>query len=234
MLLIVDYDNVNEGDRRYGIEHVLRKALSLCDSKLNAGDRVTARLYGGWCEGGKYTRAAQDHLAEIAPMAAITHQLSGSRGAVFVAPKLALSTISDPAIVITNTFRQKGFPRGVRCHSRPWLACRDAANCSLAGLEQLLSDDVCGNGCAVRPPEVFWRAEQKLVDTMMVADLIAYSQTSNLDAAVLSRDDDIWPGLSLASKTLRTLFHISTVESTRLPKYFSSLPTPPYIFAHWR
>lgn len=233
MLLIVDYDNVQEGERRLGVDHLVRKSLSFCEGLLTPSIRVRARFYGGWIEAGRYTQLAQKLIAEIQSVSPIKYTLPGGTGFVLVDAQLALSPVSAPTVLVSNSYRRKGFPRGIRCQGRPWIACKDESACAIKGVEDFLANDVCGNGCAVRPADVLERGEQKVVDTLMVADLIFHAIDGGEDAVVVTRDDDIWPGLIVASRTLRNLFHISTTEASRLPPYFSKVSAPPYSFAHW-
>lgn len=234
MLLLVDYDNIQEADRRIGLEHVVRKAISYCDDGTRAVARIRVRLYGGWYEGGKLTRAGQLLYAEIRGCSPLRIAWQKGLTIVLADVELASTTLSDPRTVITNTSRRRGFPRGVRCESRPWLSCRDNLNCPLALVEQFLEQDVCGfGGCSVRPQEVFYRQEQKVVDAMMVADLIFDAQATKDWNSVVSRDDDIWPALSIACAHSKRLTHISTASATRVPSYYNSLATPPYHRVHW-
>ena len=55
-----------------------------------------------------------------------------------------------------------------------------------------------GNGCTVRQNDVLQKWEQKLVDTMLVSDLIFLATRGERDLVVVSSDDDIWPGIRTA------------------------------------
>jgi len=232
MLLIIDYDNVDQKDRHFGIEHVVRKILALCDQPERELDRVTVRLYGGWHEGGMPTRVAQKLDADIQKCSPINLSRNGT--AVLIYVELAASILADSRTIINNTFRKKGYPRNIVCESRPWLQCQNNDTCPLRVLDSFLNDNLCVQGqCSVQPAHVLQRNEQKVVDTMMVADIIFAAQNQQPWLAVVSRDDDVWPGLSIASMHAEVLTHLPTNSAQRLPNYYGRLRAPPYRRVYW-
>ena len=50
----------------------------------------------------------------------------------------------------------------------------------------------------MRQNDVLQKWEQKLVDTMLVSDLIFLATRGERDLVVVSSDDDIWPGIRTA------------------------------------
>jgi hypothetical protein len=233
MLAIIDYDNVKEAERSYGVEHVVRKAISFCDAAQAAPGRIRVRIYGGWYESGRLTRNAQLLWASIRSSSPV--RIAWSDGTIVLADiELATATLSDPRTLISNTFRLRGMQSGLRCEARPWLNCADAASCPLESMSQFLDQGICpSSGCSIRPGTLLHRQEQKIVDAMMVADLIFDSQSTRGWNVVVTRDDDIWPGLSIASAYSNKLTHISTNEARRVPAYYSALTSPPYHRIHW-
>jgi len=65
------------------------------------------------------------------------------------------------------------------------------------------------------------RDEQKLVDTMMVADLIYYARDQNQVLAVVTSDDDIWAGIKSVLLSGSSLFHIHTRPGRKTPHTYS-------------
>jgi hypothetical protein len=101
-------------------------------------------------------------------------------------------------------------------------------------MQKFLDSEVCAaRGCYVQPDGVLHKQEQKVVDSMMVADLIDGSLAEESMLGVVSRDDDVWPGLYMASRTAKSVVHISTSVSPRVPKYYEALPSPPYKRINW-
>ena len=231
MLVLVDFDNIEDRDRRLGVDHVVRKICSLILPSISGASRIRMRFYGGWYEGGRLTNAAQALAAEVR---AVTPVRLPTDRATFADVELAVSVLSDPRTTVDNTFRRRGYPRKMRCEASPFLHCASPQACPLGAIEQFLGEQVCfTSGCTVMPEHIFYKAEQKVVDTMLVADLMFATIDGERRIAVVSRDDDVWPGLSFASARLEVLAHVSTVAQARMPSYYKSLPKPPYSHFLW-
>jgi uncharacterized LabA/DUF88 family protein len=70
----------------------------------------------------------------------------------------------------------------------------------------------CGNsGCSSQLGDVLVRDEQKMVDTLIVAD-IAHQvfKAMATDVVVVSSDTDMWPGVLLALRSGCAVTHIHT------------------------
>ena len=63
--------------------------------------------------------------------------------------------------------------------------------------------------------QVLTRTEQKLVDTMLVADLIHLASSGETSVAVVSSDDDMWPGMLMAMSHGAQIVHICTKHPSR-------------------
>lgn len=234
MLLLIDYDNVDQAERRSGLDHVLRKAVSLVDRPGLNVLSVRVRLYGGWYEGGMLTRLGQTLGAELRAISPVRYVSPHIDQPILVRGELAVSILAAPKALVSNTFRKKGYPRNLRCEQRPWLECVDNSNCPLAAVQRFVESDSCdASGCWVRPAHILHKQEQKVVDSMMVADIIDYATTPESIVGVVSRDDDIWPGLYMACRTAAEVIHVSTSPSPRVPNYYDTLPAPPYRRINW-
>jgi hypothetical protein len=233
VLVLVDYDNLPRADRQVGVDHIVRKLIALIPTAALAGPRPRVRLYGGWYEAGKLTKAGQAISAEIRSCSPI--RFMDTDGAVtLVDVELVYSSLAHPKVVVGNTYREQRIRGGIKCEERPWIQCSENLNCPLVVVESFFNQGACINSlCTIRPEDVLFRKEQKVVDTMMVADL-AHADSQGYDRlCVVSRDDDIWPGLGIATLKAKCLIHITTAASIRMPSYFSALPSPPYSLAHW-
>jgi uncharacterized LabA/DUF88 family protein len=69
------------------------------------------------------------------------------------------------------------------------------------------------------PAAVLRKLEQKLVDTMMVADMIYLARADNAAIAVVSSDDDMWPGILSGLVAGAQLIHIQTTGVKRVLPY---------------
>lgn len=234
MLLLVDYDNISQSERRLGLDHVLRKAVSVIDHRTLSIGSVRARLYGGWYEEGRLTKLGQVLSAELSTVSPIRYLRPDTRIPILIRAELATSILAAPRTLITNTFRKKGYPRTLCCEQRPWISCSDNANCPLGVLEGFIGNGYCYvDGCNVQPRDVLNKQEQKVVDSMIVADLIHLADEGDQGLCVISRDDDIWPGLLMASKSAHTLVHVCTQDTSRMPDYYKYIPSPPYRRVSW-
>lgn len=233
MLALVDYDNVPRPDRQMGVDHVVRKLISLLPEKAVGGQRPRIRIYGGWYEADKLTKMAQQLVAEIRGATPVRIALSDS-STILADVELVYSSLSHPRTLVGNTYREQPLRGGLKCEGRPWIMCADNNGCPLGMVERFFNEEQCADSrCAVRPADLLRRREQKVVDTMMVAD-IAHAPDQGFDSlCVVSRDDDIWPGLGIAALKAKQLYHLSTAASARTPKYFRDLASPPYKFVLW-
>ncbi len=233
MLILVDYDNLPQIDRSAGVDHVVRKLVALLPLVASSSQRIRVRLYGGWYEAGNLTRYGQRLFADIRRCSPV--RIAQSNGTVVLSDiELVYSSLAHPRTLVGNTYREQPIRHGIRCQSRPWLQCANESNCSVSAIESFISNGICPNmACSVMPTDLLTRMEQKVVDTMMVADLAHAQDQGYQDICVVSRDDDIWPGLGIAVLRARQLFHVSTAKTQRLPKYFSELPSPPYSQLLW-
>lgn len=232
MLVLVDYDNLPHSDRMTGVDHIVRKLVALL-SEGDIGHRIRVRLYGGWYESDRLTKYGQRLFTEIRTSSPV--RIGAVDGSVALADvELVFSSLAHPRIRIGNTYREQALRHGLRCQDRPWLQCADEPGCPINSIQSFIGEGVCINrSCSVRPADLLTRMEQKVVDTLMVADLACAQHHGYSDICVVSRDDDIWPGLGLAVLTAKRLFHISTAKSGRLPSYFNALPSPPYRSLLW-
>ena len=58
------------------------------------------------------------------------------------------------------------------------------------------------------PGAVLQRAEQKLVDSMMVVDLLHLAEVTPEPLVVVSADDDLWPGIRFALLRGTRVIHV--------------------------
>ncbi len=92
------------------------------------------------------------------------------------------------------------------------------------------SDRACVHeGCLVSRKRAFSRSEQKLVDTMIVSDLIHFATSSTKENLVLvSGDDDMWPGIRYALLQDARIIHILPKQSRRQKSQYRRFQTRNY------
>lgn len=221
MLVLVDYDNLQQIERNRGIVHVISKILNAVEIVTALSSRVRVRLYGGWYEGAHLSRVAQQLSADIqaaypAPLVVLR---AGAAASVIVSVEMAYSLEIDPGRALESTYRRRSPPPTLRSHSTPYTGCVSPATCTLNCIEPLLRTRNClASGCTVGIDQVFYRPEQKLVDTMLTSDIIHAAMSLSDVITVVSSDDDMWPGIRSALVLGARIVHVHTRQgwTTRL------------------
>lgn len=73
------------------------------------------------------------------------------------------------------------------------------------------------------------RPEQKLVDTMLTADLIhVASLMGTSDLVIVTNDDDLWPGIRMAVHLGATVHHVHPRKRQTTPGFYASTVTKNY------
>lgn len=90
-----------------------------------------------------------------------------------------------------------------------------------------------GQGCPIAKcntplSSVISRPEQKLVDAMLVADLIYYGQNSPDIIVVVSGDDDLWPGIRAALVSGASIYHVIPRRHNKHAHLYRELRTDLY------
>ena len=89
-------------------------------------------------------------------------------------------------VSLTHPYRRRSMPAEVTCHS---------ANVHTRSLVAFFNESKCPHPrCGVTPRNVLGRSEQKLVDSMLVVDLVRLGQPASELIVPASSDDAIRPG----------------------------------------
>ena len=229
MIVLVDYDNVRLGRRGLGrreLQYFVTRLLDGVGVRRCSGEvAVRCRLYGGWFDGTRLSKRAQRLVSEIWDVFPRRVTVSDGDGAVRVrvTMELASSLIGD-GVALTHTFRRRSLPAGMVCAGPPFAGCASPSQCAVAGIAPFVNGDECPHpGCGVTPRTVLGRNEQKLVDSMLVVDLIRLSQASEL-IVLVSSDDDMWPGIRGALLHGARVVHVQP----RIPPQYRLLTTKTY------
>ncbi len=139
------------------------------------------------------TQRAQNVSSKILQNFPAIALLSDGHTNVIVNCELAFSVLSDPSSHLFDTYRHKGKPSGLKARHPSKINCSDP-NCPIIITYNFLNNNICPQCNTVKPEDIFYRGEQKLVDTMITADLI-YSSNQSISLAIVSSNDDFWPGI---------------------------------------
>ena len=117
----------------------------------------------------------------------------------------------DPSRHLWYTLRSKTAPRGVEFLDPSSAGCRFADRCPLRpGYDFFVRGHCPEPDCRLTGPLVLRRREQKLVDTMLAADVFLDVYSNERQIAVVSSDDDLWPAIRTALQFGVRVVHIHT------------------------
>jgi hypothetical protein len=231
VIVLVDYDNVPELERNRGPQYVVTRIVNALGPAVAGETELRCRLYGGWFQGSTLSRRAQ----QLAPALradfprAMPAPLAVAPGSIIARVELALALEAAPGKHLTHTYRDRALPSNVHCASLPYSNCRTPGACPIAPLHAFLRDTECPElGCRVELSAVLTKPEQKLVDTMLIVDVLHLARSTKETIAVVSSDDDIWPGIQSALMYGARIVHVHPVPGRTTPSYYSSLATGLY------
>lgn len=228
MIILVDYDNIDKSTLRHGVVHVINKIVSKIDpTEIDSSHRITIRLYGGWYLNNNFTHKAQIISSDVLANFPNTATLSDNTTNVVVNCEMAYSILADPSNHLFNTFRPRGFPHGLSAKN-PTVDCGCTdTNCPMIATHHFLVNNVCGTCNTIRPENVFYRGEQKLVDTMLTCDLI-FSSNQPFNLGIVSSDDDFWPGIKTTLISGKKVIQLHT-RNRLTPNYYTRTTSSNYI-----
>lgn len=211
MHVLVDFDNIDRQIRRNGARYVVESILdSFAQNELAPQDRIMFRLYGGWYDSKTPTRTAQDLVSEIDREFPFVYgiKIYGQQKKIRISAELAYSLAAAPQKHLFATFRSRPGVNNLQCKPLSSLNCKEEY-CAMSLVHKFVTTGRCPNpDCSKTVDHFVFRDEQKLVDTMLCVDLLYYSEEPYL--AIVTSDDDIWPGIIYALARGTRLTHIKT------------------------
>lgn len=215
MDVLVDYYNLPQHQRRKGVVHVVDRMVSaIVPDHVGTGEgRIDLRLYGGWYEGQTRTRDAETIVAALREHYPTMLGDRTRQRKITVNVDLAYSMKCDPANHLWYTLRPRTSLRGIEFPNPSSVGCRLADRCPLRPGYEFLALGVCPDqGCEVMVPQAMKRREQKLVDTMLAADVFFNAYRRERRIAVVSSDDDLWPAIRTALQLGVEVIHVHTLK----------------------
>ena len=224
MDVFVDYYNLPTSDRAKGPRYVVDRVISALDwSQLDDVKRLHFRLYGGWYEEQALTRDAQKLSAQLsADFPAVHYVSSPSRRPVRMTAEMGYSLLCDPMRHLWHTLRDSAVPRSVRPRDPAELGCTRVNGCPLYPVFAAFSRPKCSEaGCSVRPNQLLRRRRQKLVDGMLLADVVFSARLSPARLTVVSSDDDAWPVMRMAISLGTDVIHVHTLDGHSIERRYA-------------
>jgi uncharacterized LabA/DUF88 family protein len=214
LVVLVDYDNVEPNLKGAGPVSFAKLLIPLIPSMVIAHhSEIIVRLYGGWRTQGNLTKNAQKLVPDIRSSSPLFMQFThaGTASRLRLTVELADKPIGS-STVLTETFVKDRNLRKFRVRNTPWPGCTSLASCGLNYFSGMTHSTKCSSGnCDVRMVDIFVRDEQKMVDTLIVADIAHQALTVKAtDIVVVSSDADMWPGILLALQAGCHITHIHT------------------------
>lgn len=219
MKILVDYDNVPYPTSRPGLVYLADRILTRVSSATNTIGAIDFRLYGGWDRNSKLTKQGQDLSTEM--KSKFPRSMRTGHTPVLLTMQLAQSLEALPKKILTNTLREEPM-RKMKCLVPSKTTCRNNP-CPIDPMAEFINSGSCPvDGCVAKPAILLSRSEQKLVDTMMVADLIHLANRGETQLCIVSSDDDMWPGILCALNMGANVIHLHTGVLNERPTYLTT------------
>lgn len=219
----MDFDNVEAGLKAAGPVGLARLLVTLVpEAVLARHDAALVRLYGGWRAQGNLTNLAQRLVPDIRSSSptVVPVRHTGQRHQLRLTVELADCPIGTTAPLQEMLVKDRDL-RKFRTRPSGWAQCAAPSTCGFGNVAGLTHATPCGNlGCASRLGDVLVRDEQKMVDTLIVADLAFQALSARAtDVVVVSSDTDMWPGVLLALRSGCAVTHIHTRPGWRTQRH---------------
>lgn len=224
LTMLIDYDNVDPSLTRAGPISLAKSLVQTIPANtLGQYNTLRARLYGGWRVQGALTVSAQRLVPDMrSGSPTIISNPTRTSGmplrliVEFAEGPLGTGVILEETLVKDRTLRK------FRALPTPWTECQSPTrNCGMAHVDSFAHDTQCSTqGCTNRLGKILVRDEQKMVDTLLVADIAhqALVQRAN-DVVVVSSDVDMWPGVLLAAHAGCNVIHVHTKQKWRTQRH---------------
>lgn len=221
MRVLVDYDNITKLDRSRGLVVIVNKIFSsIPNLNLPIKANASVRLYGGWYNHGNITHKAQLLSAEIANNFPIVIPYPPTSSKIIVNVELAFSILIAPREHILETYRIRSYPTDLKCDDPRNHGCT-TISCPINHIYKFINTGSCDNQCCtIRPNQILYKGEQKLVDSMINSDLFYLSMSNESPIILVSSDDDFWPGIRTALELSTRLIQLHTKNNYLLPKAY--------------
>lgn len=231
--VLVDFDNLSNEQRRLGLYPILlRISKSLAKyCAIEIPHFLNFRLYGGWYLGRNLTRKAQNLIQDINLNKNQTLSIPSDNGLVFK-PRfrvaLAYSLGSHPHKHLFSTLRRRHGCSKLRYKVSNNFNCSNQ-NCLIRMIDDALSTGKCvAKDCGRDLREILFQDEQKLVDTMIVSDIIYYSCVCKKEVCLVSSDDDMWPGIISAVSLGGSVVHLKPQPEGDAYKFYAPFENSNY------
>ena len=203
-VVILDYNNVFCINHNLTVERrkfIMSSVLRDLVQDHQRVDYIDVRLYGGWYQDNVLTRMGSQVMTEHLTMD-LFPIITDDKRTIYGRQKV-VESIHGVEHVWYNTYREKqGLPRLIiNRNSRKELCNNNKSHCPVHILEHFARKQthLCTvEGCDSNNGEAFIQMGQKMVDAMMVCDIIAFSESEDVESLYILTDDvDLFPALAV-------------------------------------
>jgi len=205
--ILIDFDNFfdiyNDIERLTNEVDFICRELFTKIGDIDPINYISLRLYGGWFKNSFLTQRGSEVssiIRQIQNIFPIVKNRKIIRGEI----ELAVSLIYFPEHQLDNTLKEKkGLPKARIAKNLDLTICEaNKPNCPVKILNRFTSNKSCQiTGCAHTNTTAFSAPQQKMVDTLITADIISISLKEETNSIyIFSEDIDCVPGILLASK----------------------------------
>lgn len=229
-VVIVDFDNFFPRQMsEYPAERLESFFNSIISDIINNNkdiSEIIIRLYGGWYQGNGYSKKASELQATLQGISLFPIIINNVRiiGSLEMAEQMY-----GVNHIWTNTFQEKAGIQKVKIDwTRTGDSCTHSApTCPVKILSNFIknSSHQCSNiGCSTIHSNVFFRREQKIVDTMMTCDVLSFSEESDVNTIYIISDDiDLFPSIALSKAKNSETKIIMAIKNQRLLSQYQSI-----------
>ena len=203
VIVILDYNNVfcvshnlTVDRRQFIMSSFIRDIIQDHPSV----DYIDIRLYGGWYQDNVLTRMGSKVISEHLTMDLFPIVLGNQR--IIDGRQTIVESIHGVEYVWYNTYREKqGIPRLIiNRDTRSELCDVNKNHCPVRILERFARNQTrfCPvEGCEMSNGDAFVQMGQKMVDAMMICDIISFSESKEVESMYILTDDvDLFPALA--------------------------------------
>lgn len=219
-IIIIDYNNVFTCDSctPEEIEITLNDVINRALNNSSQIDEFYIRIYGGWYQNEMLTDRGSDVMLKFSQINPIPNLYENRRikgNIEFV------EQIYGVDFSWKNTYREKAGPRLIIRKDKHNSHCtNNKEKCPVEILAKFTKHNarICNvEGCQTKNMDVFSQIGQKMVDTMMVCDILTYGEEEDTEFIyVLTDDVDLYPSLVLCCCKNP---HVNLFVGTRNNKY---------------
>ena len=210
--ILVDYYNLPRRLLSRGISFITRQIDSCVLSVFPDTSETLFRLYGGWYDesglSNNGTRLAQE-INKNFPI--LLRRRDGKIR--YLKCEIASSLIKVRSEIFSATVRQHRGMSWLFASAAP-AECVDVVNCTAPVVREWSRRGCPAPACKVTARDVFYRKEQKLVDTLICCDLLTLAGHGKaMRVFLVSEDDDFIPALLLSGSHGAKVWQIRTKPS---------------------